>query len=977
MLESLQNVEDDFPFQRHLVGEKPRVQDPFARPQDLNTKKLVVPSPPKYLSFETTYNITPLMTEGFANYGKSVRVRVDSAWPAANMLGVDDSQFEAVKACLTRQLAVVQGPPGTGKTFIGLKVAEVLLLNCKVWNAASSRVHDLGELGPPKQSPILVLCYTNHALDQFLEGIASFQDTDIVRVGSRSKNPAMEKFNLNNLRSKMKAEKSLPRDLHANFGQIRSGMEHLHQDITRMSVMMEAADKHILSEREMGHVLSDKVQELLETGFWKAGGGFQTQGARPKSFLGEWLGVGNRVADLPQMVENLQPFEQEEEQEQGEIDVDEDAQQEQARRVDENDQDILDHLKESRRERAKQMDQLHLAYVVEKDDEDKNRKDNMGWQISRVEKKRRKAMVKVELRKKTRMQETERNLKEQHLWNLSQNERWKLYRTWIYQYKINCQDLVKHQESEYDRLARRRSEMREQESLYLMRRAKVVGMTTTGAAKLHNLLRQLKPSIIIVEEAAEVLEAHIIASLTPSCQHLILIGDHQQLRPNPTVYELAKTYNLDVSLFERLIKNGLAFSKLENQHRMRPEISKLLVPHIYRELSDHQSVLNYPIIRGVQASMFFIDHDNLETEVGDGHSKVNDHEASFLVELCRYLIKQEYKPSQITILTTYSGQLFAFKKKMPRQEFEGVRVSTVDNYQGEENDIILLSLVRSNSQGSIGFLGIDNRVCVALSRARHGLYCVGNFAQLCNKSVLWSKILTYVQRDGMLGADLVLQCQKHPEYSEKVSDSQAIKTKFPEGGCTQPCSSRLACGHVCQLSCHSWDPRHEEYKCRKLCGRERPECPDGHTCRKLCSQECGPCPEPKVVRLTRCGHSKKVRCGDDINKAYCLEECTKTRACGHVCLLVCGADCSDPANHCRAPITLNLPCGHKQRVECYSRHSTPKCTEPCRQVLDCGHPCSGSCRQCQGDRLHMPCKRLECSQALVRFFCSLKLYCLN
>ena len=65
---------------------------------------------------------------------------------------------------------------------------------------------------------------------------------------------------------------------------------------------------------------------------------------------------------------------------------------------------------------------------------------------------------------------------------------------------------------------------------------------------------------------------------------------------------------------------------------------------------------------------------------------------------------------------------------------------SVDNYQGEENDIILLPLVHSNIQGSIGFLGIDNRVCVVLSRARHGLFCLGNFSQLCAKSVLWSKL---------------------------------------------------------------------------------------------------------------------------------------------------------------------------------------------------------------------------------------------
>ena len=57
----------------------------------------------------------------------------------------------------------------------------------------------------------------------------------------------------------------------------------------------------------------------------------------------------------------------------------------------------------------------------------------------------------------------------------------------------------------------------------------------------------------------------------------------------------------------------------------------------------------------------------------------------------------------------------------------GVHVTAVDNYQGEENDVIILSLVRSNQEGSVGFLGTDNRVCVALSRARNGFYAFGNF----------------------------------------------------------------------------------------------------------------------------------------------------------------------------------------------------------------------------------------------------------
>ena len=134
-----------------------------------------------------------------------------------------------------------------------------------------------------------------------------------------------------------------------------------------------------------------------------------------------------------------------------------------------------------------------------------------------------------------------------------------------------------------------------------------------GAAKYRQLLQRLKPRITIVEEAAEVLESHIVTSLTPGCQHLILIGDHQQLRPNPTVFQLAKDYNLDVSLFERMVKNEMPFERLRLQHRMRPEISQML-EHIYfnPKLENHYSVMRFENVKGVSRNMFFVDHDEAE-----------------------------------------------------------------------------------------------------------------------------------------------------------------------------------------------------------------------------------------------------------------------------------------------------------------------------------------------------------------------------
>lgn len=174
---------------------------------------------------------------------------------------------------------------------------------------------------------------------------------------------------------------------------------------------------------------------------------------------------------------------------------------------------------------------------------------------------------------------------------------------------------------------------------------------------------------------------------------------------------------------------------LDVQHRMRPEISKLICPMIYPNLKDHESVLNRPPIQGIEKSVFFIDHQHNE-EVCNDNSKKNVHEALFLVQLARHLVLNDYKPENITILAAYLGQMFEIMKEKKRYHnlLQDVRVAVLDNYQGEESDIILLSLVRSNDQQKIGFLKTENRVCVALSRARNGFYVMGNMTQLTHES---------------------------------------------------------------------------------------------------------------------------------------------------------------------------------------------------------------------------------------------------
>lgn len=140
-----------------------------------------------------------------------------------------------------------------------------------------------------------------------------------------------------------------------------------------------------------------------------------------------------------------------------------------------------------------------------------------------------------------------------------------------------------------------------------------------------------------------------------------------------------------------------------------------------------------------------------------------------------------------------------------------VKVSSVDGYQGEENKIIILSLVRSSSNGQIGFLKTANRVCVALSRAKHvsgigflgqgnscsiqGLYILGNASLLCDKSELWNEIIANLEEreERMIDTKLPLQCVKHNVITEI---QYAVDfTDVSEGGCNKPCGEKLRCGH--------------------------------------------------------------------------------------------------------------------------------------------------------------------------------------
>ncbi|XP_013381835.1 NFX1-type zinc finger-containing protein 1-like [Lingula anatina] len=980
VLFGLQTIEEDeFPLKRYIVHCENEVAPPkylLERARNkaafdlspLTEDTLVKRQEPLLQLQDDTGNDDYLPVESVA--GKSARqvlVLITSSWPSAEVFHLDESQMQALKTVLTKEIAVIQGPPGTGKTYLGLKIAQALLHNKAVWGG---------------DTPVLVVCYTNHALDQFLEGIHTFIQNGIVRVGGRSKSKALEKFFIRNLKDEMRQNKKVPRGVLEGLNDARSEMKEIELQIENIVARIEQTDQGILHEDTLRPFI-DHVHYRSLTEFRQPQGlgwPFEQTSQRNSNML-DWLGFGNNLyspgdyrgfeeGEVPEKkkkgneyeVEQLEEEEEEEEEEEDEkeeevIEVEEEADLLQEQRIIDDAEEDVDFSRLRRRVAisdfplALDFDTLSISeFGSTKDGED------MGWQVQNRTSKKRKKIPIDGFRNKNAMSEDEAG-QVGNVWTLSDKDRWRLYHLWITKYCTHLKEGIEGYEEQYEEVSARMREIKNQQDLIILKEAAVIGMTTIGAAKYRSILQEVQPKIVIVEEAAEVLEAHIVTSLTKSCQHLILIGDHKQLRPTPTVCELAKKYNLDVSLFERMVKNGMQVDCLKLQHRMRPEIATLL-RHIYPELENHPSVEDAEDIRGVSKNMFFINHSYPEVKDGENRSRSNKHEAKFMVALCKYLLLQGYGASQITILTTYTGQLLQFKKIMPKTTFQGVRVSSVDNFQGEENDIILLSLVRSNTEGNMGFLAIQNRICVVLSRAKKGFYVIGNFRLLAENN-MWSKIIYDLRKCGSIGEGLRLYCQNHPENGGILAKTDLDFKEAPEGGCLLPCEYRLPCRHVCKKVCHSYDKEHANYRCMEPCMKTI--CKRMHQCTKLCFEECGKCMKMVDKVMPACGHKQSVACSVDPYLVSCNQPCDVKLPCGHECRNKCG---EEHTKKCNKVCRRLWPCGHVLMTYCHRTPETFPCPTPCGAMLECGHKCAGACGKCRQGRLHMPCQQ-KCNRNLV------------
>ena len=229
----------------------------------------------------------------------------------------------------------------------------------------------------------------------------------------------------------------------------------------------------------------------------------------------------------------------------------------------------------------------------------------------------------------------------------------------------------------------------------------------------------INPSVVIVEEAGEILESHVLANIGNSCEQLVMIGDHKQLRPKIDNYRLQKEsmngFDLNVSLFERLVispDSQTPVIQLLVQHRMRPKISHLIRGMaLYDDLRDHPNTQNRDHVSGVPNDVVFVDHrypeklDEATAALGM-ETKVNPYEVDMVVSIANYIIQQgQFSTDQVTILTPYLGQLSLIRKKLEEskigsfvsdQDFSDlVRHDLNDNARGQSEKLGLRPLITS------------------------------------------------------------------------------------------------------------------------------------------------------------------------------------------------------------------------------------------------------------------------------------------
>lgn len=287
----------------------------------------------------------------------------------------------------------------------------------------------------------------------------------------------------------------------------------------------------------------------------------------------------------------------------------------------------------------------------------------------------------------------------------------------------------------------------------IISKAQVIASTLIGANNF--VLKEIKFRTAFVDEAAQALEP---ASWIPvlKAERIIFAGDHCQLPPTIKSVDAANA-GLNITLFEKAIKRNKADIMLTEQYRMNNQIMEFSSRFFYdSQLIANNSVTDSKIFPD-DMPVEFIDTAGagfFEQVDAETFSTYNQEECDLLIRhFTQYINQLEAMNllkdiTNIGIISPYKAQVLLLQEKITQEEFEGrLSINTVDSFQGQERDIIYISLVRSNEKGEIGFLSDIRRMNVAMTRARKKLVIIGDSSTFCNQP-FYDKLFEYMNEIG-------------------------------------------------------------------------------------------------------------------------------------------------------------------------------------------------------------------------------------
>ncbi|PIB36163.1 DNA-binding protein [Reichenbachiella sp. 5M10] len=287
----------------------------------------------------------------------------------------------------------------------------------------------------------------------------------------------------------------------------------------------------------------------------------------------------------------------------------------------------------------------------------------------------------------------------------------------------------------------------------IVAKTQVIACTLVGSTNTY--IKGMNFGTVFIDEAAQAMEA---ATWIPilRAQRVIFAGDHCQLPPTIKSYKAAKK-GLEVTLFEKAIQRNQADVMLSIQYRMNEQIMNFSSRMFYKNNLEADPMVKRWKVFAEDTVVEFIDTAGCafyEAVDKETRSSYNAEEADILMKhLIEYLANLDTMERQddlqsVGVISPYKAQTALLSEKLLENGLEEhtmkkIQINTVDSFQGQERDVIYISLVRSNDKGEIGFLKDTRRMNVALTRARKKLVVIGDSATIGQHS-FYEKFLDYI-----------------------------------------------------------------------------------------------------------------------------------------------------------------------------------------------------------------------------------------